>query len=114
MFGPVWTALYIMIALSGWRVWGKLATLTFAYKLKSPAMRPYWMQLLLNLLWTPAFFGLQSPALGAFVITLLLAAILWNIAVFNRVDKPAAYLLIPYAIWVSYALSLNHAILALN
>ncbi|MFO0388271.1 MAG: TspO/MBR family protein [Alphaproteobacteria bacterium] len=114
VFGPVWTTLYIMIAISGWRVWQMFPNARFAAKFYSPLMRPYWVQILLNALWTPVFFGLQSPLLGAIVITFLYAAILWNIAVFNKADKPASYLLIPYVLWVSFALHLNHAILALN
>ncbi len=77
-------------------------------------MRPYWIQLLLNALWTVVFFGLRSPMLGVVVISLLLAAILWNIVSFSHADKTAGYLLIPYAVWVSFALHLNHSILALN
>ncbi len=114
VFGPVWTTLYIMIAISGWRIWRMFPNARFAAKFYSPLMRPYWVQILLNTLWTPVFFGLQSPLLGAVVITFLYAAILWNVAVFNQADKPAAYLLIPYALWVSFALHLNHAIVVLN
>ncbi len=114
VFGPVWTTLYIMIAFSGWRIWRMFPDVRFAAKFYASIMRPYWIQLLLNCLWTPIFFGLQSPALAAIVISFLLAAILWNIGAFNRADKPAAYLLVPYALWVAFALSLNHAIVALN
>ncbi|MGE0754264.1 MAG: TspO/MBR family protein [Alphaproteobacteria bacterium] len=114
VFGPVWTTLYIMIAFSGWRVWRAIPSDYVSFKLRAPVLRAYWLQLLLNFLWTPAFFGLQSPVSGAIVITLLLAVILWNITAFDKADKPASWLLIPYALWVSYALSLNHAIVRLN
>lgn len=115
VFGPVWTALYIMIAIAGWRVWMLLpADARFSQRFFSPVMRPYWVQLMLNFMWSPVFFGLQLPAAAAVVITFMLAAILWNLTVFNQLDKKAAYLLVPYALWVSYALSLNHAIVQLN
>ena len=114
VFGPVWTVLYIMIAISGWRVWRLFEGARFAAKFHAPIMRPYWIQLLLNCFWTVAFFGFQSPLLGVIVISFLLAAILWNIVAFGHADRTATYLLIPYAVWVSFALHLNHAILALN
>ncbi len=106
VFGPVWTVLYVAIALSGWRIW-RVAP-------KSGAMWLWGVQLLLNWLWSPAFFGLEMPALGLVVILPLLVAILAFIVVARRIDRPAAWLFVPYAAWVGFATVLNASIVALN
>lgn len=106
VFGPVWTLLYILMAIAGWRVWrirGVDSTLV-----------PFFVQLALNLAWSFAFFGAQSPILGLVVIVLLWLAIVWTIVVFRRVDSLAAGLLVPYLVWVSFATILNASIWALN
>lgn len=113
VFGPVWTTLYAMIAVSGWLVWQKLPG-SFLTRLKAPAMRAYWLQLLLNFLWSLIFFGMGHWLLGAVDILALLLAIIWNIRSFARVRKSAAWLLVPYLLWVAYASTLNIGIVALN
>lgn len=75
------------------------------------ALAAFAVQFGLNLAWTPAFFGLQRPALGLGVILLLWAAIVGTIVAFDRVDRWAAALLVPYLVWVSFAAALNYAIL---
>lgn len=109
LFGPVWTLLYLMIALSGWRAWRSRAQAG-----RRAAMAAYAAQLALNLAWSVVFFGgrLIGPALA--VILLLLAAIITNTALFARADRLAAWLLAPYAAWVAFAAVLNFALWRLN
>lgn len=114
VFGPVWTILYIMIAVSGWLVWQKLPTEKFSKKFTSLIMAPYWLQLLFNFLWSIFFFGLHQPQLSLFDIVALLVVIGINIGMFIRISRTATWLLVPYFIWVGYATSLNAAIVSLN
>jgi tryptophan-rich sensory protein len=74
------------------------------------ALVAFGVQFALNLAWTPVFFGLRRPGLGLAVIGGLWVAIVVTIAAFDRVDRRAAVLLVPYLIWVSFAAVLNHAI----
>ena len=108
IFGPVWTLLYVLIAVSGWLVWRKIGF--------SPD-RPlviYGLQLALNFAWSFIFFGSHLIGLAVFDILLLWLAILWNIVMFWRVDRVAAALLVPYFAWVSFASALNIAVWQLN
>jgi len=109
LFAPVWTLLYLMIALSGWRFWRSRADAG-----RRAGMAAYAAQLALNLAWSFVFFGgrLIGPALA--VILLLLAAIAVNAALFARTDRLAAWLLAPYAAWVAFAALLNFALWRLN
>lgn len=111
VFGPVWTALYVLIAISGWLVWQRLPQ---ERKFGNLIMSPYWVQLLLNFLWSIFFFGRHNPSLALVDIVLLATAIGLNIGTFSKVSRSAAYLLVPYFLWVCYATSLNAAIVALN
>lgn len=109
LFGPVWTVLYILMAIAAWLVWrrrrnGNVGT----------AMGAWWVQLALNLLWTLLFFGLRQPLWALVEIVLLWLAILLTLVLFNRIRRLAAALLLPYLLWVSYAASLNAGIVALN
>lgn len=113
VFGPVWTLLYIMIAVSGWLVWNRLSG-KVAERLSTRAMQVYAGQLLANFLWSIFFFGMQNPQLALVDIVLLLILIVYNIRQFMRIHKVAAYLLIPYLLWVSFASVLNASIVALN
>lgn len=109
VFGPVWTVLYFLMSVSLFLIWSK--------KTKNKDKKPlqfFLLQLGLNLLWSIVFFGLHSP-IGAFItIVLLWAAIFYTIILFYKVSKNAAYLLIPYLLWVSFATLLNLAIVILN
>ncbi len=107
LFGPVWTMLYIMIAVSGWRVWRKCPSG------KAP-LHPYWVQLIFNCAWSVFFFGFHQFLWAAIDIIALLIAIAATIGSFQKIDKTAAWLLVPYFLWVTFAASLNIAILALN
>ncbi|GAB2555320.1 TspO/MBR family protein [Kribbella endophytica] len=105
-FGPVWTVLYAMIAVSGWLVWRKTGW--------SKQLVPYAVQLVLNAIWTPLFFGANAIALALIEIVLLWAAIAWTVVTFRQVSRPAAALLLPYWAWTSFAGALNAAIWWLN
>lgn len=106
VFAPVWSLLYIFIALAGWRIWCAD---------NSAPLRPLWIaQLILNFLWSPTFFGQHLPGPALIVILALLATILLFIArAWNR-DRIAAWLFVPYAAWVAFASLLNAAIVWLN
>ncbi|MBC6982603.1 TspO/MBR family protein [Caulobacter sp. 17J80-11] len=106
VFGPVWTFLYILIGIAGWRTW-RVAP-------KSAAMAWWGVQMGLNWLWSPAFFGAQRPWLAFAVILALLGAIVAYIAAAWRQDRTAAWLFIPYAAWVAFAGTLNGFIATAN
>jgi len=106
LFGPVWTVLYVLIAVAGWRIWQRARS--------GWAMGLWWTQLGLNFLWSPVFFGAHRPGLAFVVILLMLAAILGFIVAARRVDRPAALLFAPYAAWVGFASVLNGTIWAMN
>lgn len=106
IFGPVWSALYLMIGVAGWRVWrAKGAGL---------AMALWWVQLALNLAWSPVFFGLQQPLAALGVLAAMLAAIIAFMAAAWRADAFAFWLFAPYAAWVIFAGVLNASIVILN
>lgn len=109
VFAPVWSALYLMIAIAGWRAWRRGPG-----RRERLALTVYAVQLVLNLSWSLVFFGarLIGPALA--VIIALLAAILVNAWLFWRIDRAAGALLLPYAAWVAFATLLNAALWRLN
>ncbi len=109
VFAPVWTALYVLIAVAGWRVW-RLRGLAGA-RLEFGA---YAAQLVLNLAWSFIFFGQHMIGAAAAEIVVLLAAIVANAVLFSRVDRPAGWLLAPYAAWVAFASLLNFTLWRLN
>jgi tryptophan-rich sensory protein len=106
IFGPVWTVLYVLIAVAGWR--------TFERDRRGWLMRLWWAQLALNFLWSPVFFAAHRIGLALIVILLMLAAILAFTAASWRQDRVAAWLFAPYAAWVAFASVLNAAIFTLN
>jgi len=109
VFGPVWTLLYIMVAVAGWRVWR-----AHAAPEKQRAMAAYFVQLALNLGWSLIFFGARMIAVAAAEILLLLVTIAVTVVLFWRIDGAAAWLLVPYAAWVAFASVLNVALWRLN
>lgn len=109
VFPVAWTLLYLMIALSGWLAWQSPDT-----ALKRYAFAWYGIQLVLNATWSWVFFGQHWTAAGLVNIALLLLAITVNIRLFLQLQALAALLLIPYLIWVSFALYLNAGIVWLN
>lgn len=110
IFGPVWTILYLMMGIAAYLVWEK----GLKNKKVKTALTYYFVQLILNFIWSWLFFGLHSPFLGLLEIILLWFAILLTILKFYKISKTASYLLIPYLIWVSFATLLNFSIFILN
>jgi len=110
LFGHVWTTLYILMGISAYLVWEK----SYRYRSYRPALNIFWTQLILNVIWSIIFFGLKSPLFAFIEIVILWIAILFTILKFNRISKTAAYLLIPYILWVTFASVLNFYILILN
>jgi len=110
VFGPAWTLLYLLLAISAWLIWRQNSK-NIAVK---QALRAYFAQLGLNFLWSPLFFGLRSPLLGFIDILLLLIAIGWMLRRFLQVSLMATLLSIPYLAWVLFATALNFEIMRLN
>ena len=109
VFAPVWVALYILMGIAAWRVWRlrpregvRTALVVFA------------VQLALNLAWSFLFFGLQRIDLALIEIEILLGAIVANMILFWRIDRWAGALLVPYLLWVLYAILLNFSLWLLN
>ncbi|MBW4032213.1 MAG: tryptophan-rich sensory protein [Acidobacteria bacterium] len=119
VFGPVWTVLYSLMSVSAWLIWRERIHPELRSQVRA-ALTAYIVQLVLNAIWTPAFFGLY-PALGISALWIALAIIvaidvgvLVTMLRFWRVRKGAAVLLIPYWAWVLYATTLNVAIVTQN
>jgi tryptophan-rich sensory protein len=106
LFGPVWTVLYVLIALSGWLVWQRTGW--------GAALTAYAIQLVLNAAWTPLFFGAGAYTLALVDIIVLWLAIGVTVVLFWRHSRLAAMLLLPYWAWVTFATALNAAIVSLN
>jgi tryptophan-rich sensory protein len=104
-FGPVWSALYILMSVAAWRVWkaGGRRELTV-----------FWAQLSVNGAWSWLFFGLNNPLFGLIDLSLLVPLVWATASVFARKDRIAAALFVPYGLWVSFAWALNLAIWRLN
>lgn len=105
IFGPVWSGLYMMIAVAGWLIYRA----EYSHK-RSVALMLYGAQLALNFIWSFLFFSLRSPTLGLIDIVLLCLFISLTIIKAWAVRPLASLLLIPYLIWVMYATSLNAGI----
>ena len=102
LFGPVWTVLYVLIAVSGWLVWRQAGW--------NPALTVYAVQLVLNAIWTPLFFGADRYGVALAEIVLLDLAVVATIVLFRVRHRVAAALLLPYLAWVLFATALNAAI----
>ncbi len=109
IFGPVWVTLYFLMGISLFLVWQKAN-----HPRQKKAIFFFSVQLILNVLWSAAFFGLRSPFLGLIDIFLLWIAILLTIQVFFKISKLVGGLLIPYFFWVSFAVLLNFFLWVLN
>ena len=109
IFGPVWTLLYVLMAVAAWLVWRE-----GGWKRQRLPLGLFLLQWLLSALWTPLFFGLHRSGLAFAEIVLLwlvLATTLWS---FWQVRKAAGVLLVPYLAWVTFAAMLNFTIWRLN
>ena len=109
VFGPVWSALYTMMAVAAWLVWKRGG---FAAQRRPLAL--FLAQLVLNAAWTPLFFGMQRPDVAFAEIILLWLAIATTLLAFRTVSRAATWLLVPYLAWVSFAAVLNGALWRLN
>lgn len=106
LFGPVWTTLYVMIGVAGARIWQRAP--------KSAAMQLWFAQMAFNLMWSPAFFGLQNPELALVVIAGMLATIIAFMVKAKPIDRISTLLFVPYLAWVSFASVLNASLAWLN
>jgi translocator protein len=107
LFAPVWTVLYIAMAVAAWLVWQKAG-------LSSAAMRLFLIQLLLNVMWSALFFRLRSPGMAFGEIVMLWCAILGAAISFWKIVPLAGWLMFPYLVWVTFAAALNFAIWRVN
>ncbi|WP_293868836.1 TspO/MBR family protein [uncultured Alsobacter sp.] len=107
LFGPAWTVLYILIAVAGWMVWKKAG-------LVSVPIAIYAVQLVLNATWSGLFFGMRRMDLAFAELVLLWLSIAATIWTFQPVDQTAAWLLVPYLCWVTFAGALNFTVWRLN
>jgi tryptophan-rich sensory protein len=105
LFPPAWTLLYIMIAVAGWLVWRRAG-----FAGAGLALAVYGVQLLLNAGWSALFFGLRRPDLAMAEVVLLWLSILATILLFAPIHATAAWLMVPYLAWVTFAAVLNYAI----
>lgn len=109
VFGPVWTILYLGMAVAAWLVWRR-----FGFRGARGPLLLFAAQLILNAAWSGFFFGLRSPALAFMEILLLLFAVAATVLAFWRCSRVAGLLLVPYLVWGMFATTLNFAIWRLN
>ncbi len=109
VFGPVWTALYILIGISFYLIWSSVS-----FKKHKRALILFIIQLVLNTGWSLVFFGLQQPFWALIEITVLWVAILLTTVEFFKINKKAGLILLPYTLWVTFAAVLNFSIWQLN
>jgi Tryptophan-rich sensory protein (mitochondrial benzodiazepine receptor homolog) len=109
VFGPVWTALYVLMAVAAWRVWRRADRDTA----RGP-LAVFALQLAVNLGWSVAFFGLREIGLAVAVILALDLLVVATALLFRGIDRWAALLLVPYLAWIAFATLLNIAIWRLN
>ncbi len=109
VFAPAWITLYTLMGISLFLVWK-----SYGSNKKRMAVIIFFIQLFLNALWSILFFGMENPLLGLINIFILLGVIILTIIIFYQISKKAAYLLIPYLVWVGFAAYLNYAIWVLN
>ncbi|MFM1770034.1 MAG: hypothetical protein RJA22_2563 [Verrucomicrobiota bacterium] len=109
LFGPVWTTLYVLMATAAWLVWRQ-----GGFAAQKRPLGWFLAQLVLNAAWTPLFFGLHWMGVALAEMLLLWAAILITLLAFRPLSRAAAWLLVPYLAWVSFAAVLNFTLWRLN
>ena len=109
VFAPIWITLYILMGIAAWRIWRKSRP-----KLITTSLAVFYAQLVLNLLWSYLFFGIQRIDLALLEIFVLLIVIMANTVLFWRLDRLAGICFLPYVAWVAYAMILNTSIWILN
>lgn len=110
VFPIVWTVLYILMAISLWRLWDRVVPSSA----RATAIGWFLTQLVLNAAWSPVFFGWHQVGWALVIIVSLLIAIAITMITASRVDRSAAWLLLPYLVWVGYATTLNAGVMAMN
>lgn len=110
IFGPVWTILYILMGISAFFIWSKGTK----NKKVREALKLFAIQLFLNAIWSPVFFGARNLLLALLIIIAMWIYIVKTIMAFSKLDKNASYLLYPYIAWVSFATILNFSVWLLN
>lgn len=110
VFGPIWTTLFVMMALSGWLVWRRAGREAAS----RPAFLLYGIQLALNVAWSGLFFAMRQFGWALAEIVMLWVAIAATAGLFRRHSRAAALLLAPYLLWVGYAIWLNFGVWRLN
>ncbi|MFA6435986.1 MAG: TspO/MBR family protein [Candidatus Gracilibacteria bacterium] len=108
LFGPAWTLLYALMGIALFLLWQK------GWAKTKKAQILFYIQLALNLIWSPLFFGLKRPDIAFFELVLLWVFILWTAFEMKKIKSAGAYLFLPYIAWVSFAGALNAAIWWLN
>lgn len=108
LFPIVWTILFILMGISSY-----LICISYSDN-KAKALAIYAAQLILNFIWSPVFFGLNMYLLALVILLVLWVMVLWMISEFYKIDKLAAFLQIPYILWLTFAVYLNFAIYILN
>lgn len=116
VFGPVWTTLYVLMGVAAWLVWRREreATTSEDRARARTALAVYVLQLALNAIWSPTFFGLKRIDIAFGVILALLAALVETVRRFSEVRRSAGLLLVPYLAWVTFATVLNGTLWRLN
>lgn len=109
IFAPVWTGLFVLMGIAAWRIWGLAAGTA-----RHVALGLFGAQLVFNVLWSVLFFGLQRADLALVEIIVLEGLIIATTCSFWRIDRLAGALLLPYALWVAFAIYLNLGIWWLN
>lgn len=110
LFGPAWVTLYTLMGIGVFLIWEQIKK----NKEAKFGVGLFFVHLLLNAAWSPIFFGLKNLFCALVVIIMIWAMIVWLISVWAKIDKRAAYLLVPYLLWVSFATALNFFIWKLN
>lgn len=110
VFGPVWTILFALMGVAAALVWAK----GIKNKAVVLALKFFVFQLALNALWSILFFGLHAPSLALLDIVVLWLAIILTTWRFWKICRPAGRLMLPYLLWVSFAIYLNYSVVVLN
>jgi tryptophan-rich sensory protein len=108
VFGPVWSLLYVMMAVAAWQVWNT------DHPLRLQAVTLWLIQLVFNGAWSWLFFGMHRPGVAMFDLAVLLALVVFTTIAFHRIRRSAALLLTPYVAWLVFALALNVALWSRN
>jgi tryptophan-rich sensory protein len=108
-FGPLWLVLYCLMGTAAWLVSGERY-----HEKRRAALAAYFLQLVLNAAWAPLFFGTWSIGAGLFILVALWLTVAWTIRAFAPVRAAAAFMLVPYFAWITYAMALNFSVWRLN